>query len=161
MTNTGSVLVVDDNQINREVVALKLVQSGFVATLAASGEEAMGCLELADFDVVVSDVCMPGMSGTELLRMIRIRFPFLPVILMTGWIEEDIRQEAVKWGAAAVFQKPVSREELITAINVAIEDSMLRAGFVAEDESVSKEEVGGIALASLGAGHALRAMTGI
>ena len=148
ITNARRVLVVDDDQIIRQTTSLKLTQAGFVVTLAASGEAAIDCLDLSAFDIVVSDVRMPGMSGIDVLRNVRIRFPHLPVILMTGLVEEDIRIAASTWGAAALFQKPVNREALVTAIHAAIEESESRARFAASDESLARMATGEIALVS-------------
>jgi CheY-like chemotaxis protein len=161
IVNTVTVLVVDDDSINREVVARKLVEAGFVTTLAASGQEALDCLALAEFDAVVTDVRMPGMSGIDLLRNIRLRFPPLPVLLMTGLIEEETREDAITWNAAALFEKPVSRAELIAAVKAAIEDSALRAGFAADPEAAPVRPEGGAVPASLRAAYARQTATAI
>ncbi len=161
MTDTGTILVVDDDSINRQVVALKLVAAGFVTTLAASGEEALDCLDLGEFDAVVTDVRMPGISGIDLLRNIRLRFPRLPVILMTGFIEEDVREGAITWNAAALFQKPVSRADLVMAVKVAIEDSVLRVDFAADAEAVSIPLEGEVLPANLGGEHARQTASAI
>jgi CheY-like chemotaxis protein len=78
----------------------------------------MNLMNVEEFDAVVSDVRMPRMDGVELLQNIRARFPLLPVILMTGLIEDDIREAASTWGATALFQKPVDRTDLILAIRI-------------------------------------------
>ncbi len=122
-TNTAKVLVVDDDPLNLQLTARALTSAGFTTRTAANGEEAVAWLGLEQFDAVVTDVRMPRMDGIELLRTIRGQSPWLPVIIMTGQVEQDIRAAASAWGAAALFQKPVSRGELIAAINVALADS--------------------------------------
>lgn len=122
-TKPAKVLVVDDDPLNLQLVARTLANAGFATTPACNGEEAVTWIGMEQFDAVVTDVRMPRMDGIELLRNIRGRLPWLPVIIMTGLVEDDIRAAASAWGAAALFQKPVSRGELIAAINVALADS--------------------------------------
>ncbi len=121
--NTAKVLVVDDDPLNLRLTARTLTSAGFTTRTAANGEEAVAWLGMEQFDAVVTDVRMPGISGIELLKGIRARFPWLPVIIMSGQVEDDIRAAASVWGAAAVFQKPVSRGELIPAVTTALADS--------------------------------------
>ncbi len=115
---TARVLVVDDDPLNLRLMVRTLAHAGFATTSAANGAEAMDSINTARFVAVVSDVRMPRMSGIELLKTIRARFPWLPVILMTGQIEDDIREAASTWGAAALFQKPVNRADLVLAIRI-------------------------------------------
>lgn len=151
--NAGAVLVVDDDQINRQAVGRTIVQAGYVVILAASGEVAMDHLELDEIALVVTDVRMPGMTGIELLRDVRTKFPRVPVILMTSSLEEDICEGARTWGATAVFQKPIRRNELITAINVAVEDALLRATFAVEPEFSFQQAGCGMILEGLSGKH--------
>lgn len=116
MKKNANILVVDDDSLNRQTVARTLAHAGFNTVTAANGEEALDCLNREQFDAVVSDVRMPGMDGIELLQNIRARFSRLPVILMTGLIEDDIRAASFTWGATALFQKPVNRADLILTI---------------------------------------------
>lgn len=122
-TNPAKVLVVDDDPLNLQLLARTLANAGFATTPACNGEEAVAWIGMEQFDAVVTDVRMPRMDGIELLRNIRGRLPWLPVIIMTGQVEDDIRAAASAWGAAALFQKPVSRGELIAAIKAALADS--------------------------------------
>lgn len=123
MNTTANILVVDDDPLNRRLVAQTLAHAGFATAEAGNGEEAMTYLNTEHFaehfDAVVSDVQMPRMDGIELLQNIRARFPCLPVILMTGAIEDEVRQAAAIWGALALFQKPVNHGNLILALKTA------------------------------------------
>lgn len=78
------VLVVDDDESVRRVSVRMLTAEGFDVVGARDGHEALGHLEAGKFDVVVSDIMMPKMSGMDLLRAIRQRDLELPVILLTG-----------------------------------------------------------------------------
>ena len=93
-----TVLVVEDENISRRALTHLLQQSGFRPAAFASAEAALrefdgGALP----DVALVDVDLPGMSGLELLQRIRRRYPGLPVIIMTGLIDEEIRAAASAW----------------------------------------------------------------
>ncbi len=115
-----TILVVDDDPLIRDLLAVTLTGAGFATALASGGEEALGWLAAVSFDAVVSDVCMPRMDGFELLEHIRVRFPGLPVVLMTGSNAEEMREEALAYGAAACLEKPVTAEELIATVRSAL-----------------------------------------
>ena len=119
---TKSVLLVDDDPVNRRLIAQAVAQAGFSTVQAGNGNEAMVYLDLEHFAkcfaAVVTDVRMPCMDGIKLLQHIRARFPSLPVILMTAAIEDDVREAASTWSATALFQKPVDRGDLVLAIRV-------------------------------------------
>lgn len=123
MSTTANILIVDDDPVNRQVVAQMLTHAGFATADASNGAEAMAYLDTEGFaehfDAVVSDVQMPRMNGMELLQNIRARFPHLPVMLMTGVVTDEVRQAASIWGALALFQKPVNHSELILALKTA------------------------------------------
>ena len=89
-TETANILVVDNDPLNLELVAGTLARAGFIATLAASGEEAMDRMNTEQFDAVVIDAETQPTSGIELLEQVRARFPSLPVILMTAPIEDVV-----------------------------------------------------------------------
>ncbi len=142
LTNlTARVLVVDDDPLNLQLTARTLASAGFITRTAANGEEAMTWIGMEEFDAVVTDVRMPRMDGIELLQNIRARNPWLPVIIMTGQVEQDIREAASAWGAAAVFQKPVSRGELIAALRMALADAAppFAPAIAAEAEAVAMQ----------------------
>lgn len=120
---TATILVVDDDPVTNQLVARTLARAGFTPVSAANGEEALNYLNTHHLDAVVSDVRMPRMSGIDLLQNVRARFPSLPVILMSGDIQDDIREAAFVWGAAALFEKPVNRGELIVSIRLALDES--------------------------------------
>jgi len=136
---TAKVLVVDDDPLNLQLTARTLARAGFIIRMAANGEQAVAWIGMEHFDAVVTDVQMPRMDGIELLQNIRAGMPWLPVIIMTGQAGEDVRAAASAWGAAALFQKPVNRGELISAIKVALADSAppFASGFATEADDVA------------------------
>lgn len=123
MAKTSNVLVADDDLLNLHLVTQALNRAGFTTVAASDGDEAMERILTGWFDAVVSDVQMPGMSGIELLQHLRMRFPRLPVILMTSRIEDDIREAALRWNATALYEKPVDRGDLILSIRRALAES--------------------------------------
>ena len=80
----ASVLVVEDDLAVGKVLATLLTQNRFDALHVASAEEALGVLDVRPFDVVISDVRLPGMNGLELLGELGRRFPGLPRVLLTA-----------------------------------------------------------------------------
>lgn len=118
VNTTKRLLVVDDDPLSLLYTARTLSQAGFEAVLASSGEAAMRNLAADNFDAVVSDVIMPRMSGFELLENVLIRFPGLPVILMTATKHDGMQEAALVCGAAELFEKPVDANQLIAAVEL-------------------------------------------
>jgi DNA-binding response OmpR family regulator len=119
MGNKDRVLVVDDDQDARESLATALAQSGYLVQVASDGRDALARLESWPADLVVSDVCLPGMSGVELLRAFRQRGHEQPVVLITG-LDRDLGTAALNYGAAACLRKPMALDELLWAIDCAL-----------------------------------------
>ncbi|MBI4952563.1 MAG: response regulator, partial [Myxococcales bacterium] len=108
-TGAGSVLVVDDEERNRDMLAKRLGRKGYAVTTAASGEAALALMEGQAFDLVVLDVMMPGMDGLEVLDVIRKRHPAsaLPVLMATARGDSSDIVEALRRGANDYVTKPV------------------------------------------------------
>jgi two-component system response regulator HydG len=100
------VLLVDDEAPLRLTLAANLELEGFVVTEAASAEDALMLVRNHGFDLVVSDIRMPGMNGVELFRELRRLRPKLPVVLMTAFALEELVEEALQTGAYTVLSKP-------------------------------------------------------
>jgi EAL domain-containing protein (putative c-di-GMP-specific phosphodiesterase class I)/ActR/RegA family two-component response regulator len=111
------VLLVEDDEVLRRVVARILGGEGFEVTQARDGREAFAELDRREFDVVVSDVTMPNMSGLQLLRAIRTRDLELPVILLTGMPSIEGAREAKQNGALYYLTKPVDGARLVIAVS--------------------------------------------
>jgi len=120
------VLIVDDEEVLRDVLETVLRREGFDVILAASGEEALSVLDGdADVDLVILDVMLPGISGIDTLRAIRISNPQLPVIVITAFSSIDGAIEAMKHGAFHYIPKPFKNEEVILTVNKALEQRFL------------------------------------
>ncbi|MFQ5903459.1 MAG: HD domain-containing phosphohydrolase [Candidatus Binatia bacterium] len=105
-------LVVDDDTAVSKTLQEMLELEGYVATRAASGWDGLSKLEDGHFDVVFSDIRMPGMDGLEFLGRIKEYDPTLPVVMLTGYPEMDIAIQAMKKGAADFIPKPFTIEQI-------------------------------------------------
>jgi two-component system, OmpR family, response regulator len=84
-----SVLLVEDDDDNRELMAEVLAVAGYAVHAAASGPEALRTLAERSIDVVVTDLGMPGMGGLEMARAAKTIAPTVPVVVVTGWADRD------------------------------------------------------------------------
>jgi diguanylate cyclase (GGDEF)-like protein/PAS domain S-box-containing protein len=109
VTRTGSLLVVDDNDDNRDVLSRRLRNRGYTVSVAADGPQALALTEAHKFDLILLDVEMPGMSGLEVLSRIRANRSHIefPVIMVTARAEGVDIVEAFRLGANDYVTKPV------------------------------------------------------
>jgi DNA-binding NtrC family response regulator len=124
-------LVVDDEEPQRMMLAKILGRAGFQVVTAADGTEALSSLKDAPFDLMLTDQRMPSMDGLELLERVRRTRPELPIILMTAYGTVSTAVEAMKRGASDYLTKPFERDELLVVVEKAIRHRRL------EDEVVS------------------------
>ncbi len=110
------VLAVDDQRYFRELVEGLLSEAGFEARVASSGEEALRILEQSHFDVVITDLVMPGMDGCELVHRIKDRDPDQDIIVVTGVVDVRTAVEAMKLGATDYLLKPFDRSTLASTL---------------------------------------------
>ncbi len=122
MSDELRVLVVDDEAVMREVLEMRLGKMGFEVHLAASGEEAQEVTERVRPDLVLSDVMMPGMSGLELLELLKAGDPHRPVVLITAHGTVDSAVEALKRGALDFLTKPLDYDKLEAVLDTARTD---------------------------------------
>ena len=115
------ILIVDDEQNIRALFQRILEKKGYDVHCAATGEEALEKLETELFDVVVSDLKMPGMSGLDLLSRGRALNPTMPFIMLTAFGTVHSAVEAMKEGAYDYLIKPIDTEEFKLVIEKALE----------------------------------------
>jgi len=120
-TGTATILVVDDDESQRALVARMLSRGGYRALTAAHGLDALKCARKHAVDVVVTDMLMPEMDGTELLRALQTERPSLPVIAVSG-VEEwtEWLRIAEHLGAFASLRKPVFARQLLLVVEQAL-----------------------------------------
>jgi DNA-binding NtrC family response regulator len=116
----AKILVVEDDTRLRNLLVEALTQEGHSLTGADSAESAIGILKDESFDVLLTDVNLPGKSGIELLPICIQLHPFTYMIVMTGYASIDMAVEAMKLGAADFLRKPISLKDLGGAIQVAL-----------------------------------------
>ena len=115
------ILAIDDEHVIRMLVVEILESVGHEVVGAESAEHALDLLDTAEFDLIVSDVVMPGLSGLELLEAARRRHASLPVVLVTGAGTYETLSQALTRGAAGLVTKPFAHAELQTAVSDALE----------------------------------------
>jgi len=135
----AKILLVDDDKSGREVALFNLLKVGYETVSAESGSEALSLFSGGDFDIVITDVRMPGLSGIELLRRIRKMAPDLPVIVITAFGDMETAMEAMREGACYFIVKPFERDHLLLAVEKALEKRCL-----AEEAEALKVPVSGV-----------------
>jgi len=113
------VLLVDDEEVFVEALALRLQSRGLLVETAESGTVALEKAQEQSFDAVVLDLAMPGMDGLETLQRLREQNPDLQIILLTGHGTVQKGVEAMKLGALDFLEKPAEFKELLAKIEQA------------------------------------------
>ena len=120
-------LLVDDEEALREVVAERLADEGFVVTQAADGEAALKALDGFAFDVIISDLRLPGVDGRQVIDAALSRYPGIVAIVVTGYGTVKDAVDAIKRGAADFIAKPFQFDELMHVLNNALEQKRLKS----------------------------------
>jgi CheY-like chemotaxis protein len=112
------VLIVDDHPDIRNLLRFSIATLGsdFNVVAVPSGEEALLEIHIQSIDLLISDILLPGMSGLELMKKAKLRYPDLKVILITGVEDRRIRREIAEVGADAFFLKPMDTADFLDAI---------------------------------------------
>jgi DNA-binding NtrC family response regulator len=127
MAEPWHLLLVDDEKALREAVAEQLSGQGFVVTQAADGTAALARLSEFAYDIVVTDLRLPGADGRRVLDEARARYPDIIAIVITGFGTVKDAVELIKQGASDFITKPFQFDALLHVINAALEQRRLRA----------------------------------
>ncbi len=119
------ILVVDDEMIVCESCKRILEEEGYEAETALSGKEAFEKMKAAPFDIVITDLKMPGIDGMEVLRTFRKEYPDSIIIMITGFSTVETAVEAMKQGAFDYIPKPFTPDEVAIVVKKAIEKKSL------------------------------------
>jgi len=125
--NSKHLLLVDDEAALREAIAERLADHGFVVEQAGSGEEALARLADFAFDIIITDLRLPGVDGRAVLESALERYPEIIAIIITGFGTVKDAVNAIKQGAADFITKPFQFDALLHVLNSALEQRRLRS----------------------------------
>jgi two-component system cell cycle sensor histidine kinase/response regulator CckA len=114
-----SALVVDDEDLVRKFVERVMREAGYQTATASDGPEALEvAASLEQFDILVTDVMMPQMTGDELARRLRVASPGLKVLYLTGFSDRLFKEKVTLWADEAFLDKPCSVKGLLQAVSL-------------------------------------------
>ncbi|MEJ2033627.1 MAG: response regulator [Deltaproteobacteria bacterium] len=134
------ILIVDDEDYICTILARWLGSEGHQCSIARNADEALAVLSEDDsYELLISDIMMPGKSGIDLLRMVRERYPELAVIMATGLDKRDVAIRTLQLGAYGYVIKPFDKNELIISVAGALERRRLALESQAYEERLREE----------------------
>lgn len=122
MNKLPRILVVDDDPVVAKSIDRVLTAKGFAVINAQSGEDALQKLKNETYDVVFTDIKMPGISGIEVAERIKASQPWLPVVIVTGYSSLENQSRAKAAGVSAFLNKPLSPEMIESSASKALEE---------------------------------------
>lgn len=120
------ILLVDDEEIIRRTLGRDVAEMGYGATAVADGEAAVAALQEDYYDLVLTDLCMEGISGIEVLRKAKARSPEIGVIILTGFGDIASAIEALRNGADDYLLKPYAHEDLAVRLRNCLEKQEMK-----------------------------------
>jgi len=132
------VLVVDDDPVVGKSIGRVLSNKGYAVISARNGEEALSKLETEKYDLVFTDIKMPGMSGLEVAERVKASQPWLPVVIVTGYGTDAYEARAAAAGVSGFLRKPLSPEMIESSTEEALHES--DAIFVAESVAAEADQ---------------------
>ena len=131
MRRNASILVIDDEEIMREILEALLTREGYHVRLASSGTEGIELARSMPFDAVILDVMMPGIDGIATLEELKKLDDDLPVLMITAFASVETAISAMKRGAFDYITKPFKNDEVLVVVRNAVERRQLKAENVA------------------------------
>ncbi len=125
MINKSRILLIDDESESCSALSILLTQVGYDVEITSSGEEALRLQENQPFDLIISDLFLPGLSGIDILKQVKDDSPETSVILITGKASAETAVEAMKEGALDYITKPFNFERLKIQVSKALEKNKL------------------------------------
>src|SRR6266508_5093527 len=127
MARKGSILIIDDEEIMREILETLLAREGYSVRVAAGGAEGVELAKSVPFDAVIVDVMMPGMDGMAVLQELKKFDDELPVIMITAFASVENAIAAMKRGAFDYITKPFKNDEVLAVLRNALAQHRLVA----------------------------------
>jgi len=124
--STHRILVVDDEEAVRTTLSEMLQAGGYACTAVPGGRDALRSLRSGGFDIVITDVRLPDMSGLDLLSIVREKYPSIPVIVITGFASVESTIGAMRRGAVDYIPKPFTRDTVMAAVELALQSGVSR-----------------------------------
>ncbi len=153
--DTFRIMVVDDEKVIRDILTDFLTTEGFMVTTAESGEQALKELEAQHYDMLITDLKMPGMSGIELLEKVRDMKTDTLTIIMTGFGTVETAIKAMKFGAYDYITKPFKVNEVVQIIRRGLERQKLERENIQLKQLMSLYQVSEAMSSSLSLDHTL------
>src|SRR5690606_35473111 len=125
MSTTASILVIDDEEIMREVLETLLTREGYSVRFARSAEEGLELARSMPFDVAIVDLMLPGMDGIAALEELKRINEDLPVLMITAFASVETAIAAMKRGPFDYITKPFKNDEVLVVVRNAVERSRL------------------------------------
>lgn len=123
MNVVRKILVVDDDPVVSKSINRVLASKGYAVISAQNGEEALSKLDSEKYDLVFTDIKMPGMSGLEVAERVKASQPWLPVVIVTGYGTDAYEARAAAAGVAGFLRKPLSPEMIEGSTDKALQES--------------------------------------
>jgi len=121
----GCILIVDDEPSIQKLISRIMNQEDFKSWVASNGKEAIELLNVADFDIVISDIAMPIMDGLELAKIVKKKYS-ADIIIMTGHLDEYSYDQFIDLGASDFLQKPINPKELTLRVKRVLKERHLK-----------------------------------
>ncbi|MFA7280921.1 MAG: response regulator [Sterolibacterium sp.] len=146
MSVLTKILVVDDDPVVSKSFDRVLANKGYAVISAANGEEALSKLKNEHYDLVFTDIKMPGISGLEVAEQVKASQPWLPVVIVTGYGSDAYEARAAAAGVSEFLRKPLSPEMIEASTAHALGQRALEAMPVVQAEpQVEPAEIGQVA----------------
>ncbi len=128
------IITTDDDPAIRKILQILLRKEGYEVTVCSSGDELLSTLKTnsTTVDLVLLDIKMPGLSGIQVLEILRRTYPAIPVIMLTAFNDLDTGMKAIRLGASDYLAKPVHREVLVESVSRVLNATALKQVEVAE-----------------------------
>ncbi|MDP2689211.1 MAG: sigma-54 dependent transcriptional regulator [Deltaproteobacteria bacterium] len=131
-----SILLVEDEEYIRENLSEILGMNGYKVATAANGEAGLEAMKSSPADIVLTDLKLPGISGIDVVRSVKVMSPNTPCIILTGYASVETAVEAMRVGAFTYLKKPFGKDELLVTIEKALEVYSLK-----QENSKLKNEI--------------------
>jgi len=139
MSTKLQVLVIDDDAVVGRSFDRVLSEKGYEVSTVLSGEEALDTIENTEFDVVFTDIKMPGMDGLEVAERIKARCPWTPVVVITGYGTEENEARASVLGVSGFVHKPLTPEIIESVTLKALNEPKMAEMAVASEADADAE----------------------